>query len=100
MFMSFLENLYYQTEIGQAFDIVCIKKMLTDGYVDMSAFIYARIKKEDMLEKLTADQSRFAVLYKDCLLYTSFALKLKKGYILDQRQLTDTSKIQITRAIS
>ena len=41
MFMSFLENLYYQTEIGQAFDIVCIKKMLTDGYVDMSAFIYA-----------------------------------------------------------
>lgn len=65
MFMSFLENLYYQTEIGQAFDIVCIKKMLTDGYVDMSAFIYARIKKEDMLERLTADQSRFAVLYKD-----------------------------------
>lgn len=65
MYSYFIENLYNQTEIHQAFEIVCVKKMLTDGYIDMSAFIYGRIKKEDMLGKLMSIKSRFAVLYKD-----------------------------------
>ena len=38
--------------------------MLSDGYFDMSVYIYGRIRKEDMYARLTANKSNYAVLYK------------------------------------
>lgn len=37
--------------------------MLSDGYFDMSAYIYGRIKKENMYASLKAHKSKYAVLY-------------------------------------
>lgn len=37
--------------------------MLSDGYFDMSKFIYGRIKKADMRDKLDSQKSKFHVLY-------------------------------------
>lgn len=37
--------------------------MLSDGYFDMSAYIFARLKKEDIYARLVASKSRYAVLY-------------------------------------
>lgn len=39
-------------------------KMLSDGYFDMSIYIYGRIKKDEMYAKLTAHKSKYAVLYR------------------------------------
>lgn len=38
--------------------------MLSDGYFDMSVYIYSRIKKEDMYAKLVTLKSKYAVLYR------------------------------------
>lgn len=38
--------------------------MLTDGYFDMSAYIFGRLKKETLYATLTATKSKYAVLYK------------------------------------
>ena len=38
--------------------------MLSDGYFDMSKYIFGRIRKEDMYARLTARKSKYAVLYK------------------------------------
>lgn len=37
--------------------------MLSDGYFDMSAYIYGRLKKESIYAELTNSKSEFAVLY-------------------------------------
>lgn len=37
--------------------------MLSDGYFDMSAYIYGRLKKENIYAELTSAKSEFAVLY-------------------------------------
>ena len=38
--------------------------MLSDGYFDMSIYIYGRIKKEDMYARLKARKSKYAELYR------------------------------------
>ena len=47
----------------QAFKMICLDKMLSDGYFDMSIYIYGRIKKDEMYAKLVAHKSKYAVLY-------------------------------------
>lgn len=37
--------------------------MLSDGYFDMSVYIFGRIKKDEMYARLTAHKSKYAVLY-------------------------------------
>ena len=66
-FFFFFDNLYFIQDIQQAFKKVCLDKILSDGYFDMSKFIYARIRKEDMLAKLTSRKSKFAELYKNSI---------------------------------
>ena len=39
--------------------------MLSDGYFDMSVYIFGRIRKEDMYARLSARKSIYAVLYKE-----------------------------------
>lgn len=65
MFFSFFDELYNIAEVKQAFKNVCLDKMLSDGYFDMSTYIFARIRKEDMLSKLTLFKSKYVVLYKN-----------------------------------
>ena len=64
MFFFFFNELYYEFPIQQAFKNICLDKMLPDGYFDMSKYIFARIKKEDMLSKLILANSKYSVLYK------------------------------------
>ena len=44
--------------------MICMDKMLSDGYFDMSIYIYGRIKKDEMYAKLAAHKSKYAVLYR------------------------------------
>ncbi|MBQ7818724.1 MAG: FRG domain-containing protein [Bacteroidales bacterium] len=46
-----------------AFKLICLDKMLSDGYFDMSTYIFGRIRKADMYAKLTSEKSKFSVLY-------------------------------------
>lgn len=62
-FTFFFDGLYYDEVVHQAFKIVCIDKMLSDGYFDMSIYINARMKKDDIRGKLIAAKSRYKVLY-------------------------------------
>lgn len=63
-FYFYFDDLYYIQDIQQAFKNVCLDKMLSDGYFDMSVYIFGRIKKEDMYASLLAHHSRYAVLYR------------------------------------
>jgi len=65
VFFFFFDDLYYIEDIQQAFKNVCLNKMLSDGYFDMSVYIYGRIKKDDMYASLVAHNSKYSVLYKD-----------------------------------
>lgn len=49
----------------QAFKNVCLDKMLSDGYFDMSVYIFGRIRKEDMYARLSAHKSIYAILYNE-----------------------------------
>ena len=62
-YFYFFDDLYYIEDIQQAFRNVCLDKMLSDGYFDMSAYIFGRLKKEDIYARLVASKSRYAVLY-------------------------------------
>lgn len=64
-FFDFFNELYNIEEIRQAFKNVCLDKMLSDGYFDMSVYIFGRIRKEDMYARLSARKSIYAVLYKE-----------------------------------
>lgn len=57
-------ELYEIDVIKQAFKIVCVDKMLSDGYFDMSIYIFGRLNKTDLYTELTSAKSAFAVLYK------------------------------------
>ena len=48
MFSFFFERLYHIQDIQQAFKNICLDKMLSEGYFDMSLYIYGRIKKKKM----------------------------------------------------
>jgi hypothetical protein len=63
-FFFFFDGLYNVIEIQEAFKNICLDKMLSDGYFDMSIYIFARIRKDDMLSKLILCKSRYANLYK------------------------------------
>lgn len=49
-YFYFFDDLYYIEDIQQAFKNICLDKMLSDGYFDMSAYIFGRLKKEDGIQ--------------------------------------------------
>lgn len=51
MFFFFFDELYRIEDIQQAFKVVCLDKMLADGYFDMSMYINARVHKDGMFAK-------------------------------------------------
>ena len=62
-YFYFFDDLYYIRDIQQAFKNVCLDKMLSDGYFDMSVYIFGRLKKEDMYVRLVSSKSKYAALY-------------------------------------
>lgn len=66
-YFFYYESLCDYEEIQQAFKTICLDKMLADGYFDMSAYINGRIKKEDMYAALSAQKSKFSVLYRNSI---------------------------------
>lgn len=52
-------------DIQQAFTGICYKKLLIDGYFDMSMYIYGKLNKNDIYAKLVMINSRYAGLYQD-----------------------------------
>lgn len=62
-FFYFFDDLYHIAEIQQAFKNICLNKMLSDGYFDMSAYIFGRFKREEIFARLIASKSRYAALY-------------------------------------
>ena len=63
-FFFFFENLYTIPVINYAFNKVCVRKMLDDGYCDMSSFIEGKITQEEMLYRLTSVKSKYVELYR------------------------------------
>lgn len=59
--------------------------MLSDGYFDMSAYINGRIKKEDMYAALSAQKSRFTILYKHSIPKRDNAYDVWKKLIQDKK---------------
>ena len=63
-FLFFYDSLYHKAEILKAFKLICIDKLLHDGYFDMGKYIFSRIKKDEMLSMLPSN-SKYVVLYKN-----------------------------------
>ena len=62
-YFYFFDDLYYIRDIQQAFKNICLDKMLSDGYFDMSMYIFGRLKKDDMYARLVSSKSKYAALY-------------------------------------
>ena len=61
--MFFFFELNILNAINQAFEMICLKKMLADGYIDMSVYILGRLKKEELHARLILNNSKYAALY-------------------------------------
>ena len=62
-FFFFFDELYYKSQVKKAFKIICLDKMVCDGYFDMSYYINAKVKKEEFYCKLSNCNSKYAALY-------------------------------------
>ncbi len=60
----FFDKLYHISTIQDSFKIICLNKLLSDGYFDMSVYINGRIKKELMLSQLIEKKSKYQCLFK------------------------------------
>ena len=70
--------------------------MLSDGYFDMSAYIYGRIKKENMYASLKAHKSKYAVLYQESYPKQDTALEVWRQKIGDPSYEDDTCAPELT----
>ena len=62
---SFFQDLYQIDDIREAFQKICWDKFASDGYFDMSIYIYKRMKKKIVYETLLSSKSKYADLYND-----------------------------------
>lgn len=88
-YFYYYESLCDYKDIQLAFRNICLDKMLSDGYFDMSTYINGRIKKEDMCQTLSSQKSRYAVLYKKPIPKREEAYNTWRQLIQDK--YTDTS---------
>lgn len=96
---SVFHELYIIQDIKQAFKRVCLEKMISDGYVDMSAYIFGRIKKADMYVKLTNEKSKYAVLYKSSYPNEQNIYDLWSGFMFEQIPQDGNSELTRTECI-
>lgn len=92
MFFFFFD-LYEILVIKQAFQKVCVNKMLSDGYFDMSTYIFARINKEEMLSALITSKSPYAILYKNSYPKKDNAITMWNQYFNNDNP---NSEVQLT----
>lgn len=76
--------------------MICMDKMLSDGYFDMSIYIYGRIKKDEMYAKLVAHKSKYAVLYRGTYPNQGNALSEWNSKVQRQKNINDEQKIALT----
>lgn len=70
--------------------------MLSDGYFDMSIYIYGRIKKDEMYAKLVAYKSKYAVLYQGTYPNQDNALSEWESKIQGQEGTYNEQEIKLT----
>lgn len=95
-FFFFFEQLYYIDEIKQAFKNVCLDKFLSDGYFDLSAYVYGRITNEQMYAILKAENSKYLVLYKKPFPKPEIASEVWKGTFGEPINQSTRSLIELT----
>lgn len=76
--------------------MICMDKMLSDGYFDMSIYIYGRIKKDEMYTKLVAHKSKYAVLYRGSYPNQDNALSKWNSKVKRQSSISSGEKIELT----
>ncbi len=76
--------------------MICMDKMLYDGYFDMSAYIYGRINKEEIHAKLTVHKSKYAVLYSGSYPNQDNALYEWESKIQGSESANDNHKAKLT----
>lgn len=95
MFFFFFNSLYLIHEVQQAFNIICLNKMLSDGYFDMSIYIYGRLKKEDIRGRLMSEKSKYVILYEGAYPEKETAYDMWKRKLSSQ-QKDDTAQFDLT----
>ena len=92
-FFFFFNELYNIPDIKVAFKKICLDKMLSDGYFDMSAYVFARIKKDDMLSKLSSIGSKYECLYRKSFPKENNAVKFWTECFVDETLYLDEDEI-------
>lgn len=59
----FFQEMYQKYYVKEAFKNICINKMISDGYFDMSPYIFKKYRKIDIQFALELENSRFLELY-------------------------------------
>lgn len=70
-------------------------KMLSDGYFDMSIYIYGRIKKDEMYAKLVARKSKYAVLYRGAYPNQDNARSVWNSKVQKQESVDNEQKLNL-----
>lgn len=76
--------------------MICMDKMLSDGYFDMSIYICGRIKKDEMYAKLVAHKSKYAALYRGAYPNKDNALSVWESRLQALNNIDDEQKIELT----
>ena len=63
MFFFFFDELYYKPVVQSAFRNICLDKMLSDGYIDMSYYIHGKTTKDEIRHRLLSKHSKYTVLF-------------------------------------
>lgn len=88
-FFFFFDRLYDIPDVFHAFNKICVKKMLHDGYCDMSYFVNAQISQEEMLYRLANCKSKYIELYQHP--YPDYETAYQQWYEILQEK-TDSSE--------
>lgn len=70
--------------------------MLSDGYFDMSVFIYGRIKKDEMYASLTAHKSKYAALYRGSYPKQDNAVSEWRAKVKESDGIDNNQKAELT----
>ncbi len=98
-FFFFFHNLESILTINQAFSNICLNKILHDGYIDLSRYIFEKSSKAEMTYRLALDKSKFIKLFQTDYPNKEYAYKiwcqlfpeeLEKSDIIVPKNLTAT----------
>ena len=70
--------------------------MLSDGYFDMSVYIYGRIKKDEMYASLTAHKSKYAALYRGSYPKQDNAVSEWRAIVKESDGIDNNQKAELT----